>query len=234
MNKTNAQNDPELVVDACWKRIGVFGDKSCPELPHNIRCLNCETFHATAAKLLDRRAPAGYQAFWAKRAAKPRSGELAGTRSVVVFRIGAEWFALPTQSFLEVAENRPIHSLPHRKDPLVQGLTVIRGELLICISLPSLLGFDTAKDPAASAPKGREHGSYERLLVLGRDGERVVFAADEVHVGVRYHPDSLKPLPATVSRSACTYTVGLLEWQHCQVGVLDEALVFYTLGRQLS
>lgn len=231
MSKTNSRSDAGLTIDACWNRIGVFGDKSCPELPRNIRCLNCETFHAAAATLLDRQAPAGYQAFWTKRAAKPRSGELSGTRSVVVFRIGLEWFALPTQSFLEVAEKRLIHSLPHRKDPLVQGLTVIRGELLICISLPSLLGFDTAKDPA---PAGLEHGSYERLLVLGRDGERVVFAADEVHVGVRYHPDNLKPLPATVSRSACTYTVGLLEWQQCQVGVLDEALVFYTLGRQLS
>lgn len=227
-----AQSAP-VVVDDCWNRIGATGDKSCPKLSLHIRCLNCEVFHDAAARLLDRPAPAGYRDSWTKRIARPRQPKLAGTRSIVIFRIGAEWLALPTEVFLEVVELRPVHTLPHRKDALVRGLTVVRGELLICISLPHLLGFDASEAaPAATREKG--HGVYERLLVVGQSGERVVFAVHEVHVGVRYHPNDLKPVPSTVSQSAASYTLGLLEWESHQVGVLDESLVFYTLGRQLA
>lgn len=225
-----------LVIDDCWNRIGVFGDKSCPELPVHIRCLNCQVFHEAAARLLDRRAPGEYRETWTERVARPRLPKRAGMRSVVIFRVGAEWLALPTECFLEVAELRPVHSLPHRTGALVKGLTVIRGELILCIALPHLLGFEAVGGGDAPEPPGaaKRHNVYERLLLVGYGGERVAFAADEVHGGVRYHPDDLKPVPSTVSKSASSYTLGLIEWEGRSVGVLDESLVFYTLGRQLS
>ncbi|XHR27423.1 MAG: chemotaxis protein CheW [Chthoniobacteraceae bacterium] len=240
MNPSNPNPEPvaepdRLVVDDCWNRIGVFGNKSCKELPIHIRCLNCETFHGAAARLLDRRAPEGYRESWTERVAHARAPKLAGTRSIVIFRVGAEWLALPTACFLEVAQLRPIHSLPHRSGALVRGLTVIRGELVTCISLAHLLGVNVANAPEAEpvkAAKGRN--AYERLLVVGREGERVVFAVDEVHSGVRYHPNDLKPIPSTVSQSTYSYTQGLLEWEGHSVGVLDDSLLFYTLGRQLA
>jgi len=222
----------QIVLNACWNNIGNFGDKSCPELPQHIRCLNCEVFHAAAATLLNREAPEGYLEFWSERIARPRPAKLADTRSVVIFRIGGEWLALPTSVFMEVVELRPVHTLPHRKDALVRGLVMVRGELLICISLPHLLGVEET----ASHAGHRQHGQsvYERMLVLSRHGERVVFSVHEVHVGVRYHPDNLKPVPATVSQSAVRYTSGLLEWENRNVGVLDEDLVFHVLNRQLA
>ena len=222
----------EPVINACWDRIGVFGDKSCPELRAHIRCLNCEVFHAAAATLLDRPAPEGYLDFWTERIARPRQEQRKGTRSVVIFRIGEEWLALPAEIFWEVAELRPIHTLPHRKDALVLGLTAIRGELLICIALPRLLGFDAAV--AAPAVRSQGRSVYERLLVVGQSGERVVFPVHEVHAGVRYHPDDLQPVPATVAQSTTPFTTGLLAWEGRNVGVLDEALLFYALGRQLA
>lgn len=66
----------------------------------------------------------------------------AGKLSFVVFRIGPELFALPTQVLHEVAESRGIHSLPHRRHSVVLGLVNIRGELLICVSVGRLLGLD--------------------------------------------------------------------------------------------
>ncbi|MDD5349955.1 MAG: chemotaxis protein CheW [Chthoniobacteraceae bacterium] len=220
----------EPVIDACWDRIGVFGDKSCPELPRHIRCLNCEVFHAAAAALLDRPAPEGYLDFWTERIALPRQEQRKGTRSAVVFRIGVEWLALPAEIFAEVAEPRPVHSLPHRPDGLVLGLTAIRGELLICIALPRLLGFEAS----ASAAPSQGRSVYERMLVVGHGGERVVFPVDEVHAGVRYHPDDLRPVPSTVAQAAAPFTLGLLSWEDRNVGVLDDALLFYALGRQLA
>ena len=223
----------ETILDACWNRIGNFGDKTCPELKQHIRCLNCEVFRAAAANLLNRESPEGYLDFWTERLARPIQAKLAGTRSIVIFRIGGEWLALPTEVFLDVVELRPIHSLPHRQDALVRGLTVVRGELLICISLPHLLGFEVS---ASASLNERQKGRrvYERMLVVGQKGERVVFSVNEVHVGVRYHPDDLKPVPATVAQSTAPYTAGLLNWENRSVGVLDEALVFYALGRQLA
>jgi len=228
-------NEPALSpkIDPCWDRIGETGDKSCPKLPRHTRCLNCETFHAAASRLLDRPAPEGYLDFWTDQLARPRQVQRKGTRSVVIFRIGAEWLALPTTTFCEVAETRPLHSLPHRQDGLVLGLTAIRGELLICIALPRLLGFDAAAaSPAAVRFSGRS--VYDRLLVVGQGLERVVFPVHEVHVGARYHPDDLQPVPATVAQSAAPFTLGLLSWEGHHVGVLDEGLVFYALGRQLA
>lgn len=224
----------EISIDACWDRIGIFGDKSCPDLPAHIRCLNCETFHAAAARLLDRPAPEGYVDFWTERIASPRREQRKGTRSLVVFRMGAEWMALPAGVFAEVAEMRPIHSLPHRQDGLVLGMTAIRGELLLCVALPRLLGFDAGAAPQSAAVPTEKRSVYERMLVIGEGGERVAFPVDEVHAGVRYHPDDLRPVPATVAQAAAPFTLGLLAWEKRNVGVLDESLLFYTLGRQLA
>ena len=221
----------ETVINACWNQIGNFGDKTCPELKEHIRCLNCEVFRAAAASLLNRKSPEGYLDFWTGRIARPPEKKLAGTRSIVIFRIGTEWLALPTEVFLEVVELRPIHTLPHRHDALVRGLVMVRGELIICVSLAHLLGMDAAA-PQTERQKGRS--VYDRLLVVGQNGERVVFAVNEVHVGVRYHPDNLKPAPATVAQSAAPYTSGLLAWEGRSVGILDESLFFYALSRHLA
>lgn len=217
-------------LNACWNKIGNFGDKSCPELARHIRCLNCEIFHAAAATLLNREAPEGYLEGWTRRIARERPVPLADTRSVVIFRVGGEWLALPTAVFLEVIEVRPIHTLPHRKDDLVRGLVMVRGELLICVSLVSLLGMESSGSGVSRQGKS----VYDRMLVLSQHGDRVVFAVDEVHVGVRYHPEYLKPVPSTVSQASTRYASGLLEWEGHNVGVLDADLLFQYLNRQLA
>ncbi|MEI6560493.1 MAG: chemotaxis protein CheW [Verrucomicrobiota bacterium] len=223
----------DIGFTACWKQIGNFGDKTCPELKKHIRCLNCEVFRAAAASLLDRKSPEGYLDFWTERMARPPEAKLAGTRSIVIFRIGGEWLALPTEVFEEVVDQRPIHTLPHQQGAMVRGLAMVRGELLICVSLAHLLGIETAATPAQNAmQKGRS--VYERLLVVGQNAERVVFSVHEVHVGVRYHPNDLKPVPSTVAQSAARYTTGLLSWEGRNVGVLDESLLFYALSRHLA
>lgn len=218
-------------LQTCWHQIGNFGDKSCPELKRHIRCLNCDVFRGAAAVLLNRESPEGYLDYWTERVAQPLQPKLAGTRSIVIFRIGSEWLALPTEAFLEVVELRPVHTLPHRRDAVVRGLTMIRGELLICISLAELLGLQ-GSGSAQAIQKGRS--VYERMLVVANGAERVVFCVDEVHVGVRYHPDDLNAVPATVAQSASPYSIGLLAWEKRSVGVLDETLVFEALTRQLA
>lgn len=223
-------NETAVTPDACWKNIGIWGDGSCPQLVAHTHCRNCEVYHAAAARLLDRPPPPGYREEWTARIAQPRQPKLSGTHSIVIFRAGEEWLALPTSLFSEVADLRPIHSLPHRGKSAVQGLVNIRGELLVCISLPGLLGFE------AAAPAKRAGGGtiYRRLLVVADKNSRVVFPVDEVHVGCRYHPGELKSPPATVDRAASKYTLGLFQWKEYNVGVLDKERLFYTLNRTLA
>ncbi len=41
----------------CWNRIGVNGDRSCPELTSFVHCRNCPVFAAAARSFFDRPAP---------------------------------------------------------------------------------------------------------------------------------------------------------------------------------
>lgn len=218
------------ILNTCWKQIGIWGDRTCPELKVHTHCRNCPVYCNAAAALLDREPPPDYQADWTMLIAQPRKTKLAGDKSVVIFRIGAEWLALPTNVFQEVTDQRPIHSLPHRQGRVIQGLVNIRGQLLVCVSLAELLGFE----PTAEPKKPSSRAASQRLLVTAHKSGGAVFSTPEVHVGHRYHPDELKPLPATVSLAASRHAIGLLAWRDHNVGVLDDELLFYTLNRSLT
>ena len=219
-------------LDVCWKRIGVWGDKSCPKLTRHVHCRNCEVYVAAAAQLLDRPPPDGYREEWTARVAAPRQLRLTGTRSVIIFRVGQEWLALAACFFQEFSERRPVHTLPHRQGRVVKGLVNIRGELLICVSLGELLGIGAAPAPTRMNPRGSK--TSERLLVAANGNERLAFPADEVFGIERYHPDDLQPVPATVSLATARYSTGLLPWRNRNVGVLDHELICYTINRSLA
>lgn len=218
---------PPPVVDDCWNRIGVRGDASCPELKRHVHCRNCPTYSAAASALLQRELPTGYRADWAGHYARCQEHEDPGTESVMIFRVGTEWLALPTSVFQEVAEQGAIHSLPHRRSGLVLGLTNVRGELLICFSLAKLLG----GDEATQQTREKSGDDRRRLLVVQCEGRRAAFPADEVHGIHRYHPQILQEVPATVAKTAARYTMAMLPWQGTTVGRLDEEVIFHTLDR---
>ena len=133
-----------------------------------------------------------------------------------------------TQAFQEVAEHRPVHSLPHRQRGIVLGLVNIRGELLICVSLGHLLGLE-------HAPSGQTvRRTYDRLLVIGWDGNRLVFPADEVRGIHRFQMSEVKEPPATLAKSDSSYTQGLLSWSGRTVGLLDADRLFSSLNRSLT
>jgi chemotaxis-related protein WspD len=213
----------------CWNSIGVHGDRSCPELVQHVHCRNCPVYSGAAAKLLDRESPADYIAEWTKYVAAPASVADAERRSVLIFRLGAEWLALPSPAVAEVSERRAIHSVPHRRRGAMLGLVNIRGELLVCMSLVRLLDLD-------SAPQGPSARRllYQRMLVLRRDDARIVCAVDEVHGLHSFQSRTLNSLPATVAKGAATHASGVLEWQGKSVGVLDDGLLFTTFQRSLG
>lgn len=182
------------------------------------------TDRATAQQLFQREPPPGYREQWAAHYAAPVQDVAATATSVVVFRLGSEWLALPTGVFREIVSWRAIHSLPHRRSALVLGLANIRGELLVCLSLAGLLGIEMDKQPPAT----------RRLLVLAHAGSPAVLPADEVPGTVKFRPTQLRDVPATVARATATYTRAVLPWQERTVGLLDEQLLFETLNRSFA
>lgn len=187
-----------------------------------------------AAGLLERPLPTGYLEEWARHFAERASeGAAEGegdARAALLFRIGDEWLALPTDYLHEVAQPRRTHSLPHRRDELVLGIVNVRGELLVCVSLAALLGISAA----GAAEAGERSRAGARLVVIGRDGNRVAFPVDEVHGVHRYAARDVVALPATIGKAVSSYAVELIAWNGRAIGRLDDALILETLDRSMS
>lgn len=212
----------DIQIDDCWSRIGVRGDKTCPELPGHSHCRNCPTYSMAATALLDRDVAPPSTSGLTSPFSQLLPTEDVETESVLVFRVGTEWFALPTALLEEIVEIRTIHSLPHRRNPAVMGLVNVRGELVVCLSIAQLLvGEGTA------APQGR-------LVVARHANGQMAFPVDEVQHTHHHCPSELKPVPATIARSASSFTRGLLSWQGKTVGRLDEHLLFDALNRSMA
>ena len=190
----------------------------------------------TARSLLDRPLPPGYREEWARHYARTERGvgrqdtASGESKTVMIFRIGEEWLALPIGIFHDVVEPRPIHSLPHRRDAIVLGLVNIRGELLVCVSLRELLHIGQDK----SGPHSARTDSIRRLVVIGKEDKRIVFIADEVHGIQRCDESTFVAVPATISKAASALTTSMLIWDGRSVGCLDQATMLDMLDRSLA
>lgn len=210
-------------VDDCWNRIGIRGDKSCPQLPAHVHCRNCPVYAAAAKRILDRLPPQMEDGDDAAAGTQER-GDLS---SLLVFRVQREWLALPTRALDEVAGMRRILGLPHRRDPAMLGVANVRGTLNVCVSLPRLLGLD-------AMAQARERPAAARMLILGGAGRAVVLPVDEVEGIHSVDLGRLEPLPATVEGASLKYSRGVARCGGRAVGVLDETLLMQALERSLA
>src|SRR5215831_6881941 len=90
------------VREDCWNRIGVWGDRSCPELAGAVHCHNCPVFAAAGRQFLDAPSPLGYLEDWAERLAALPETAASDLQSVLIFCIADEWLALPVAVLVEV------------------------------------------------------------------------------------------------------------------------------------
>ena len=223
----------------CWKQIGVWGDGSCRELKQATHCRNCRVYSAVGLQLLDRELPAEYLDEATALLAQPQAPKVKGLRSAILFRIGAEWFALPIEVLVEVIERRVVHSVPHAASHVLKGLVNVRGELQICISLTKLMGLANRSEQQKS-----RHSVFERLLVIKRDGHHLVIPATEVFGLARYHPEHLREAPATARRSKNNFLRAVIPWtnpkaddenrKEISVGLLDNELIFNSVNTSLA
>jgi len=215
------------LINDCWNKIGVWGDGSCPSLPPHVHCRNCPVYSRAAIDLLEAELPAGYCAEKTAHFAQAAISSEKMTESAVIFRLGVEWFGLPTTVFEEAATQRLVRSLPHRRNRVVLGITNVRGDLLVCVSLALMLGLNLTSQPKSTH-------SAPRLLVISREGQRFAFPVDEVHGVHHYTARGLQALPTTLAKTITSYTKAVLPWCERAVGLLDESVLFETLKRSLA
>ncbi|WP_343598503.1 chemotaxis protein CheW [Pseudomonas sp.] len=211
-----AQDDER--IDDCWNRIGVHGNKQCPLLERHIHCRNCEVYAAAATRLLDR-----YALIEADLAHADTPVETGAGRSLLLFRLGEEWLALATACLAEIAPLQPVHSLPHQRSRVLQGVANVRGVLVPCLSLGDLLGVERLSEPVRS---GRV---MPRMLILAASGGPVVMAVDEI--------DGIHRLDAAqqgASEDAAPFTAAVLQWRGRSVRVLDDQQLLSAVQRSLS
>ena len=91
MTNRNIGND-----HLCWSEIGIEGDRSCEALSRYVHCRNCPEYSNLGRTLLDREMPEDYRREVSEELAAATTASATDTVSVVVFRIGSEWFALRT------------------------------------------------------------------------------------------------------------------------------------------
>jgi chemotaxis-related protein WspD len=231
-------------VHDCWSTIGVSGNGTCRELQKFVHCRNCPVYSAAGIQLLDRALPVEYRRERTSHYAEAKKLTQPAKTSLILFRLGLEWLALPTTAFQEIAERRHLHTLPHRRRSIVLGLVNVRGELLVCASVARLLGLpddelkvrgdEQTPTPAPDARRGSLAIRQARLLVANWNGQRLAFPVDEVFGIHRFHLDEMKEPPTTISKSALTYTQGVFKWRERSVGCLNADSLFSALNHSLT
>ena len=204
--------------DACWRRIGVAGDRSCPELAQYVHCRNCPVYAGAAQHNLQRPVEADYRDAWARELARPLPPPARTDAAAMAFRVGTEWLAVPLALATEVAPLAPVHRLPHRDGGALLGVVNVGGRLLPAVSLARLMGVDTDTAPP---PAGRH--AFARLLVLAPGGRRVALPVDEVHGVLRHAQDAMRPPAANVGRAPSPLVAGMIADGALAAALLDTA-----------
>jgi chemotaxis-related protein WspD len=213
---------PALLETPCWQRIGVWGDRSCPELVLATHCHNCPVFAAAGRRFLDAPPPPGYSSEWAEQLAETEDAAAGDLISVLAFRLGDEWFALPVDVLVEVTHPRPTHRVPHRGG-LLAGIVNMRGELQLCVRLDLLLGIEAAMANA----------DQPRIIAMRRGDECWGFPADEVDRVHRLPGRELVAAPPTLSRASARLTRGVFNRDNRAIGLLDDERLFHTLRERV-
>lgn len=214
MNETQS---PAKVI--CWNTIGVWGHQSprCEKLQDVIHCRNCRVYWDAGRDVFEKSMPDGYLEQWTRALAGKRATHSQASQSIIYFRLGEEWFSLPTKIFVEVSQARSIHRIPHQTGQLILGVVNVGGAVQLCFSLAYLLGVNTRDKPDAAG----QYGVYRRYLAVKINESDYVFPVDEVGGVLRYDQRDLKQVPVTVDAVKSDLLLGVLTLEGKNVACIN-------------
>lgn len=139
-------------------------------------------------------------------AAAAATGTTSARRTVVVFGLGGEHFALPASLLRRADSVARVRPVPHRRSSHLRGLCAVRGEMALCVDLRVVLDMPPVDEAAR-----RTTAERRRMLVLGDAGRPWAVEVDDL-VGVHStEVAALRPAPITSSVGAAAFVDGLLD-----------------------
>lgn len=242
MNKFSAENKAARLIDertakadpACWQKIGIWGDRTCPKLSTISHCHHCIVYRTAGAKLLNR--PISSESLMAQtaRVAEPEPVKQEHVCPALIFRLETEWLALPAELCQQILSPLAAHTLPHRSNSTLLGIVNVRGQLLLKISLLPVLGMGR-KGEEEREREGEK--KYSRMVVVSKTLESGIpdtwaFDVDEMY-GIQSVPfDNLQAAAAGVTSATDTCTRYVFDWQSKRVSFLDNIKLFELVRRQ--
>ena len=218
-----------IKIDDCWNKIGIAGDKSCPELKEFIHCRNCKNFERARFGLFKKELPLDYQREWTKHLSFKKDEGIMDKLVLLVFRIGKEWFGLQPQAIKEVTGSASLHSIPHRTDNVLKGFVNIHGITQMCISLSEFLELDKIEKKETD----KSDKIFKRMIVMEWENDRWAFTVDEISGIHVFQISRQKKVPETLAKASGNYAKSIFELDNKDVGYLDHELIFNSLKRNV-
>jgi chemotaxis-related protein WspD len=163
--------------------------------------------------------PAEWREQWQRELAQPLAAETATDfTTVLVLRIGAEWFSLPAANIVEISHAPAIHRIPHRRRA---GVANVRGRVTACVDLAALL------EPLAGAAP-----ADAKLVVLQHRDWVFAAKADAVDGVHRLESHSVHPPPPPPG--AHRFVTGLWLLAGRSVACLDMQKLFTAAKESLA
>ncbi len=216
-------------VDDCWNTIGVFnrGEHSCPRLATVHHCHHCPVFAAAGRSLLDRPLPDDYRRELTTVWAEPPPADSGTSAGAFAFTLGPERLAVDSTAVLEILPMGPIHRVPGRTDPALQGLANVHGRLEPCFFLGAVLGMEK---------RLHENGSNDqkRLVLAIAGGQRFLFTVSRAIGIIRYRPQRLAEPPVTVAHARRRFTRGIIVYDQNDYALLEIGTLYGELKRSLG
>lgn len=213
----------------CWNTIGVWSGASdkCEKLVEHVHCRNCPVFSTEGKRVLDRFAPVGYLKEWKKTLSTTKKKENVDNKSVLIFRVGGEWFALPASTMQEITEVKTVHRIPSNKSYDISGVVNIGGEIRICYSLVSIFGIKMPHN------NERKYNAVinGRFIVAVLGNNCYVFPVDQVSGLCWYNDSDVLPVPATLEYAGNNMLLGVINHNKNNVAVLDADMFRRNLER---
>ncbi len=140
-------------------------------------------------------------------------------KSLAVFGVGKEWFAIELDAILEIIHSFELISVPHLPVSFI-GVVNLRGESVPVIDLRSLL---KEKEPDEDKTEVRP------CLITIIDDSKIGFLVDtEVEI-VNFNEGKFSPLPDIYSKEEAKFLAGIFWYQDRFAGVLKPRELIDTL-----
>lgn len=139
--------------------------------------------------------------------------------SVLLFRLGDEWYAVNVEDVREIYQEYVITPIPCVPD-FVMGVVNIRGEIISVTDVARMMRLGTLTADAGQAP----------AIVVHNDGCTTAIMVDEIGDIVDVAREAIEPPLSTIDRSQAEFISGSIYIEGRLIGLVNKDRVLEPIG----